>query len=60
MSMERVIEVRCYDRETGDFVSVELYQWNAWIRRWEPVPIERIPADELEERCGNEDFEVEV
>jgi hypothetical protein len=60
MSMERVIEVRCYDRKTGYERTPELYQWNAWRKVWEPVIVERIPCDELEERCGNEDFEVEV
>jgi hypothetical protein len=58
--MERVIEVRCYSRKTGQEFPPELYQWSTWTKRWEPVPIERIPADELEERCGNEDFEVEI
>ena len=60
MSMERVIEVRCYSRETGYEYPPELYQWNAWQKVWEPIIVERIPADELEERCGNEYFEVEV
>jgi hypothetical protein len=60
MSMERVIDVRVYDRKTGEFLYTEMFQWSAWSKRWEMMPTFRVYSDEMEERCGNEDFEVEV